>query len=154
MTAEPLAVGDLAPDFTLNDTHGTPVRLADLRGEPVLVVFVPMAFTGTCTSEVCEISDNFAEFEDAGVRVLAITCDPSPSQKVWQETEKLRFDLLSDFWPHGEVAQAYGVFNAERGTAVRASFLLDAGGVVRERIVNPGGQARDFSWYRSAVGVL
>lgn len=150
----PLAVGDLAPDFELSDTHGSPVRLAALRGEAVMLVFVPLAFTGRCTGEVCELSENLGDFERAGVRVLGITCDPTPAQRVWQEQEGLTFDLLSDFWPHGEVARAYGVFDAERGVAVRASFLVDAEGVVRERIVNPVTQARPLAWYRGAVGAL
>lgn len=147
-------VGDLAPDFELSDTHGSPVRLTELRGGPVMLVFVPAAFTGTCTGEVCELSENLAEFDDARVRVLVITCDPTPSQRVWQEQEGLRLDLLSDFWPHGEVARAYGVFKEDAGVSLRASFLVDAEGVVRERVVNPTTEARGLDWYRSALGVL
>lgn len=147
-------VGDLAPDFELSDTHGSPVRLSELRGEPVMLVFVPAAFTGRCTSEVCELSENLAELEDAGVRVLGITCDPTPAQRVWQDSEGLRFDLLSDFWPHGEVSRAYGVFLEDRGVSLRASFLVDAEGVVRERVVNPTTEVRPFAWYRSAIGAL
>lgn len=145
-------VGDLAPDFELSDTHGSPVRLSDLRGEKVMLVFVPAAFTGRCTGEVCELSENLSEFDDAGVRVLGITCDPTASQRVWQETEGITFDLLSDFWPHGEVARAYGVFVEERGVALRASFLVDAEGIIRERIVNPSTQVRGLDWYRTAIG--
>lgn len=147
-------VGDLAPDFELSDTHGSPVRLSELRGEAVMLVFVPAAFTGKCTGEVCELSGNLAEFNDAGVRVLGITCDPTPAQRVWQENEGLQFDLLSDFWPHGEVARAYGVFKEEAGLSLRASFLVDADGVIRERIVNPTTEARSLGWYRDAIGVL
>lgn len=154
MTSHAPSVGDLAPDFELSDTHGSPVRLSELRGEAVMLVFVPLAFTGKCTGEVCEISDNLAEFNDAGVRVLGITCDPSPAQRVWQETEGLKFDLLSDFWPHGEVSRAYGVFKEDAGVPLRASFLVDAEGIIRERIVNPTTQARELAWYRDAIGVL
>lgn len=147
-------VGDIAPDFELSDTHGSPVRLSELRGEAVMLVFVPLAFTGKCTGEVCELSDNLAQFDEAGVRVLGITCDPTPAQRVWQESEGLSFDLLSDFWPHGEVSRAYGVFKEDAGVPLRASFLVDADGVVRERIVNPTTEARELSWYREAIGVL
>ena len=147
-------VGEPAPDFTLQDVHGTPVTLSDLRGTPVLVVFFPFAFSGICAGEMCEIRDNLEDFETAGVRVLAISCDPVYSLRAWSEQEGYDFDLLSDFWPHGEVARAYGVFDAERGVAVRASFLVDAEGVVRERIVNPVTQARPLAWYRGAVGAL
>jgi len=153
MTTGP-GVGDLAPEFELSDTHGSPVRLSELRGQAVMLVFVPAAFTGRCTGEVCELSENLTEFEDAGVRVLAITCDPTPAQRVWQESEGLRLELLSDFWPHGEVARAYGVFRDDAGVSLRASFLIDALGVIRERIVNPATQARPLSWYRSALGGL
>ena len=145
-------VGDLAPDFELSDTHGSPVRLSELRGERVMLVFVPAAFTGRCTSEVCELSENLAEFAEAGVRVLGITCDPTPAQRVWQETEGLELELVSDFWPHGAVARAYGVLREDAGVSLRASFLVDAEGVIRERIVNPTTQVRGIDWYRSAIG--
>ncbi|WP_407671907.1 peroxiredoxin [Oerskovia douganii] len=146
--------GDLAPDFTLTDTHGTPVRLADLRGGPVLLVFVPFAFSGTCTSELCELRDNIAEFETAGVSLYAISCDPVFSLKAWAAQEGYTFDLLSDFWPHGEVARRYGVFDDADGLAVRGSFLIDSGGVVRWSVVNPRGQRRDLAGYRAALASL
>src|SRR4051794_5193265 len=69
-------VGDAAPDFSLPDTHGTPVTLSGLRGGPTVLVFVPFAFSGTCTGELCELRDNIAEFEQAGVHVAVISCDP------------------------------------------------------------------------------
>ncbi|MDQ2623814.1 MAG: peroxiredoxin [Actinomycetota bacterium] len=147
-------VGDLAPDFELSDTHGAPVRLSALRGESVMLVFVPAAFTGRCTSEVCELSENLAEFSAAGVRVLGITCDPTPAQRAWQDSEGLAFDLVSDFWPHGEVARAYGVLKEDAGVSLRASFLVDADGVIRERVVNPTTQVRGLDWYRTAIGAL
>ena len=144
----------MAPDFELSDTHGSPVRLSALRGEPVMLVFVPAAFTGRCTGELCELSENLAELDAAGVRVIAVTCDPTPAQRVWQDTEGITFDLVSDFWPHGEVARAYGVFVKESGMSLRASFLIDAEGVVRDRIVKPSTQVRPFEWYRTAVASL
>ena len=147
-------VGDPAPDFSLPDTHGTPVRLAELRGTRVALVFVPFAFTGTCTGELRELRDNLGLFEDAGVRLLVVSCDPMASQRAWAEQEHVGFDLLSDFWPHGTAAAAYGVFDAERGRAVRGSFLIDAAGIVRWTVVNPAGRARDLAGYRAALGTL
>jgi len=147
-------VGDRGPDFTLPDTHGTPVRLAELQGTPVVLVFVPFAFTGVCTGELSELRDNLGELEAAGVRLLVVSCDATASQRAWAEQEGFGFDLLSDFWPHGAAAQAYGVFDAERGRAVRGSFLIDAGGVVRWAVVNPAGQARDLAGYRGALATL
>ena len=149
-----LAVGDAAPDFTLPNTHGTPVRLGDLRGAPVLVVFVPFAFSGTCTDELCEIRDNIEEFESAGVELLVVSCDAMYSLKAWAAQEGYSFDLLSDFWPHGDVARAYGVFDDERGLAVRGSFLIDADGILRWAVVNERGQRRDFGGYRAALAAL
>lgn len=149
-----IEVGQLAPDFSLPNTHGTPVTLSELRGEPVLVVFYPFAFSGICTGELCELRDNFALFQDARVKLVAISCDPMFSLKAWTEQEGFEFDLLSDFWPHGKTSSDYGVFNSERGLATRGSFLIDAEGVVRWAVVNEPGQARDFAGYRAAVDAL
>ena len=146
--------GDVAPDFTLTDTHGTPVRLSDLRGGPVLLVFVPFAFSGTCTSELCELRDNIEDFETAGVTLFAISCDPVFSLKAWAAQEGYTFELLSDFWPHGEVSRQYGVFDDARGLAIRGSFLIDADGVVRWSVVNPRGQRRDLAGYKAALAEL
>ncbi|WP_029287946.1 peroxiredoxin [Cellulomonas sp. HZM] len=146
--------GDVAPDFTLTDTHGTPVSLSGLRGGPVAIVFVPFAFSGTCTGELCELRDNISAFQDAGVQLLVISCDPVHSLRAWAEHEGYGFELLSDFWPHGEVARAYGVFDDERGFARRGSFLVDAEGTVVWSVVNEAGQARPLSAYREALGRL
>jgi peroxiredoxin len=148
---ESLKPGDPAPDFTLPDTHGTPTALSDLRGTPVLVVFVPFAFSGTCTSELCELRDNIEDFETAGVRLLVISTDAVFTLKAWQAAEGYQFDLLSDFWPHGEVARDYGVFDEGSGIALRGTFLIDADGIVRWCVVNPRGRARDLEDYRRAV---
>lgn len=153
-TTVALAVGDPAPDFTLSSTHGTPVSLADLRGGPVLVVFVPFAFSRTCTGELCELRDNIEAFEAADVTLLVISCDARYSLKAWAEQDGYTFDLLSDFWPHGAVAQAYGVFDAERGLAVRGSFLIDAEGTVRWAVVNSPGERRDLAAYHAALAAL
>jgi mycoredoxin-dependent peroxiredoxin len=159
MTLQPaiqpaLRPGDPAPDFTLPDTHGTPVHLADLRGEPVLVVFYPFAFSGICTGELCELRDNIEDFETAGVRLLAVSTDPVYTLKAWQEQEGFGFDLLSDFWPHGDVATSYGVFDETTGIALRGSFLVDADGIVRWAVVNPRGQRRDLDAYRQALAEI
>ncbi|MFS0700501.1 peroxiredoxin [Cellulomonas sp. 179-A 4D5 NHS] len=150
----PVGVGDPAPDFTLDDTHGTPVRLGGLRGAPVLVVFVPFAFSGRCTQELCALRDDLAELEAAGARLLVISCDATFSLRAWAEHEGYTFPLLSDFWPHGEVARAYGVFDEAHGLALRGSFLVDAEGVVRWCVRNPRGVVRDVAEYRAALAAL
>lgn len=147
-------VGDLAPDFTLTDTHGEPVALSQLRGTPVVVVFFPFAFSGICTGELCELRDNIATFDDAGVRLLAVSCDSMFALRAWREREGYAFDLLSDFWPHGAVARRYGVFDAESGLALRGSFLIDADGVIRWAVRHPRGQARDLAGYQAALALL
>ena len=150
----PPAPGDAAPELALPDTHGTPVSLAGMRGMPVVVVFFPFAFSGTCTSELCELRDNIDDFEGAGVRLLGVSCDPQHTLRAWGEQEGFGFDLLSDFWPHGTASRAYGVFDDATGIAGRGSFLIDADGVVRWAAVNPRGKARDLGAYRAALAGL
>lgn len=156
MTAGPAApqVGRPAPAFSLPDTHGTPVTLAGLAGGPVALVFVPFAFSATCTGELCELRDNLAAFQQAGVHLAAISCDPMFSLRAWAEQEGYSFDLLSDFWPHGAAARAYGVFDEGAGIALRGSFLVDADGILRWSVVNPRGQARPLSGYLEALAAL
>jgi peroxiredoxin len=148
------ALGDAAPDFELLNQFGEPVRLSDLRGRNVVLVFFPFAFSGICTGELCEIRDNLALFEDAGAVVLGISVDSKFAQRAYAEKEGYAFDLLADFWPHGAVAEQYGVFDAGSGMARRGTFIIDAAGTVRYVVVNPRGQARDLSEYRAALAGL
>lgn len=151
----PLGVGDIAPDFRLKDQYGQTVSLEDFRGRKnVVLVFYPFAFSGICTGELREIRDRLEDFQGDDVEVLAISCDPMYSLRAWADTEGLFFPLLSDFWPHGEVARAYGVFSEEIGFAIRGTFLIDAGGVVRWTLVNGPGEARDFDGFRAALAQL
>ncbi|QCR19409.1 peroxiredoxin [Agrococcus sp. SGAir0287] len=147
-------VGDIAPDFTLVDHHGEEVTLSQLRGRPVALVFFPLAFTGTCTGELCELRDAMELFDDAGVELLAISVDSKATLARFAEEEGYRFRLLSDFWPHGEVASRYGAFLPERGFATRATFLVDAHGLVAAAFRTEPGQARDLAAYREALAAL
>ncbi len=149
-----LSVGDLAPEFSLPDQDRQVVSLADLRGTPVLLVFYPFAFSGICTGELCQLRDELATYTGAGVRVLAISTDPAPALKAWRAQEEFDFPLLSDFWPHGTVAQAYGVFHDKAGMAVRGTFLVDAGGRIVFTEVNGPGDARQQSGWKDAVAQL
>lgn len=149
------AVGDVAPDFSLPDQHGQDVSLSGFRGDKaVLLVFYPFAFSGICTGELREIRDDLGRFEGDAVQVLAISCDPMFTLRAWADVEGYFFPLLSDFWPHGEVASSYGVFSGEGGFASRGTFLVDADGVVRWSLVNGPGEARDFSGYHAALESL
>jgi peroxiredoxin (alkyl hydroperoxide reductase subunit C) len=154
MTASsaPLSIGDIAPDFALKDQNGQEFSLADFRGRKnVVIVFYPFAFSGICTGELCEIRDNLGDFVSDDVQVLAISCDHMFSQRAWADKEGYFFPLLSDYWPHGGVAQAFGVFNEKAGAAVRGTFLVDTEGVIRWSLVNEIGEGRDFSGYHAAL---
>jgi mycoredoxin-dependent peroxiredoxin len=151
----PLTVGDVAPEFTLRDQNGQDVSLADFRGvKNVVVVFYPFAFSGICTGELCEIRDNLGAFVSDDVQVLGISCDHMFSQRAWADREGYFFPLLSDYWPHGAVAQAFGVFHETVGAALRGTFLIDRDGVIRWSLINEIGQARDFSGYHAALAEL
>jgi len=149
-----ISVGDSAPDFSLPDQDKQVVSLAELRGTPVLLVFYPFAFSGICTGELCHLRDELAVYTDAGVRVLAVSTDPVFSLKAFREKESFDFPLLSDFWPHGATAQAYGVFNEKAGMALRGTFLIDAEGTVAFAEVNAPGDAREQSGWKDAVSQL
>ena len=146
-----LSVGDVAPAFSLPDQDRQVVSLADLRGTPVLLVFYPFAFSRICTGELCQLRDELATYTDAGVRVLAVSTDPAPALKAWRAEQDFDFPLLSDFWPHGSVAQAYGVFNDRAGMAVRGTFIVDAEGRIAFTEVNGPGDARQQSGWKDAV---
>jgi len=152
MTVE---VGSQAPDFTLNDYNKQAVKLSSFQGEkPVLLVFYPFAFSGICTGELCQLRDEFADYDGNGVQVIGVSVDTPFSLKAWAEQEGYQFPLLSDFWPHGEVAKAYGVFNETAGLATRGTFLIDKDGVVRFAEINQPGEARDQQAWKKAVASL
>lgn len=156
-----IQVGDKAPDFELKDNHGRTVRLSDFRGgghakhaKNVVLIFYPFAFTGVCTGELCEVRDNLPRFADRDTQVLAVSNDSIHTLRVFAEQENLEYPLLSDFWPHGEVSRAYGVFAEDKGCAVRGTFVIDKEGVVRWTVVNALPDARDLGQYVSALDTL
>lgn len=151
----PIEPGNTAPDFTLKDQNNQEVTLADFRGEKnVLLVFYPFAFTGVCEGELCGIRDDLDTYQTDDVQVLSVSIDSPFAHKVWAQREGFEFPLLSDFWPHGEVARAYGVFNEEKGMANRGTFVIDKTGVVRFSEMNMPGDARDQGAWRKALAEL
>lgn len=123
-------VGELAPDFSLDSTAGTPVRLSDHRGErSVLLAFFPLAFTSTCTAEVCELSSDFDRYVGANVAVLPMSVDSVPTLREFKAKHSIRVEMLSDF--RREVSRLYGVLDEDRFFARRAYVLIDREGVVR-----------------------
>ena len=129
-----LSIGDAAPDFELKDQDGNEVSLNDLKGRKTLIVFIPFPFTGICEGELCDIRDNLHQLQSFDANVVSITCDTRPANKAWADSQNFGFQVLSDFWPHGATAQAYGCFNDITGSAMRATYVLDADGVVRDII--------------------
>jgi peroxiredoxin len=150
-----LTLGTPAPDLTLMDQHGSPVTLSSFKGEKnVVILFYPFAFSGICTGELCALRDDLAAFQNDDVQLLAISCDPMYAQRAFAEQEGYKFPVLADFWPHGAAAKAFGVFNEERGCAVRGTFIVDKSGNLVWQIVNGLGDARNLVEYKSALASL
>jgi peroxiredoxin (alkyl hydroperoxide reductase subunit C) len=151
----PLAVGDVAPDFTLVDQYGADVSLSSVRDvKNAVVVFYPAAFSGICRGELREIRDSLEDFQTDDIQVFAVSCDSMYTLRAWADAEGHFFPLLSDFWPHGDVARSYGVFDDGEGFARRGTFLLDKQGRVVWTDVRGIGQGRDFTAYREALTAL
>lgn len=148
-------IGRIAPDFELVDQHGTPVRLSSYRGRRnVVLVFFPWAFSGICSSELTALRDGAAEFQNETTQLLAVSTDSKFVQRVFADREGFEFPLLADFWPHGEVARRFGVFDDAAGVALRGSFVIDRGGVLRWNVVHGIPDARDPADYRRALAEL
>jgi mycoredoxin-dependent peroxiredoxin len=153
-----IEVGTPAPDFELKDNHGRTVRLSDFRAadaaggaKNVVLLFYPFSFTGVCTGELCALRDQLPSFVNEDTQLLAVSNDSIHTLRVFAEREGLEYPLLSDFWPHGEVSRAYGVFDEEKGCAVRGTFIIDKSGVVRWTVVNGLPDARDLGEYIKAL---
>ena len=152
---EPLEVGATAPDFTLRDQNNQHVSLASLRERGrVLVVFFPLAFTGTCEGELGYIRDHLPQFENDELTTVAVSVGPPPTHKVWSSAQGFLFPILADFWPHGEVADDYGVFDDQRGIANRGTFLLDRDGTVLFSAMVGPGEARTSETWDAALAAL
>ncbi|MBB2913246.1 peroxiredoxin [Streptosporangium becharense] len=147
-------VGAQAPDFELKDQHGTPVKLSQHRGKKIVLIFYPLAFTGVCGRELDAVRDEFAPELPDDVLLLTVSVDSMFAHRTWADQQGYTFPLLSDFWPHGAAAKAYGVFDEEGGVARRATFVIDGEGVVRWSVVNPISQARDLAEYRKVLADL
>jgi peroxiredoxin len=150
-----ISVGSAAPDFSLRNQHGTPVALSEFAGvKDVVLVFYPFAFSGVCTSELEEIRERLTEIIDERTELLAVSCDHRYSLRAYAERDGYEFSLLSDFWPHGEVSRAYGVFDEAAGCAGRSTVIVDRDGVVRWTVHLEIGEARDFERYLRVLADL
>jgi peroxiredoxin (alkyl hydroperoxide reductase subunit C) len=150
-----IEVGHEAPDFTLRNQNNEEVTLSSFRGKrAVLIIFYPLAFTGICTGELCAVRDDLPTFQNDDVQVMTISVDSAYTHKIFSEREHYEFPLLADFWPHGAVAQQYGVFNEITGFANRGTFLVDKDGIVRFAEMNKPGEGRDPQGWRDAIAAL
>jgi peroxiredoxin len=150
-----LTVGTTAPDFTLRDQNQQPVSLSDYRGvKNVLLVFFPLAFTGICQGELDQLRDHLPDFENDDSVALAISVGPPATHKVWAAESGFLFPVLSDFWPHGAVSQAYGVFNDDAGISNRGTFVIDRSGIIRFAEMKQPGEARDQQLWTDALRAL
>jgi len=141
-----------APDFELPNQFGEHIRLTEFRGrKPVALVFFPLAFSSTCTTELCDLRDNLALFNDNAVELIGISVDSKATLRAFAEQEGYDFTLLADFWPHGDVARDYGVFLENKGFANRATFLIDINGIIRASFISSPGEPRSIDEYRAAL---
>ena len=141
-----------APDFELPNQFGEHVRLGEFKGKkPVALVFFPLAFSSTCTSEMCDLRDNLAMFKTNGIELIGISVDSKATLRSFADAEGYDFTLLADFWPHGGVAKEYGVFLENKGFANRATFLIDINGIIRASFITAPGEPRSIAEYRAAV---
>jgi len=147
-----VSAGAPAPGFTLPNIDNTPFSLEQAKGHKTLLVFIPFPWTGICDGEACTLRDHFADLNALDANVVLVTTYPRPALAKWAEENGFAFPVLSDFWPHGEVSRLYGVFNEERGCANRATFVLDAAGMVREVIATDSlGTPREYGAYTEAL---
>ncbi|WP_235900665.1 peroxiredoxin [Lolliginicoccus suaedae] len=148
-------MGDVAPGFTLRDQNNQRVSLADYRGsKDVLLVFFPLAYTGTCQGELGQIRDNIDTFRNDTTEILTISVSAPPVHKIWSAEQGYLFPILADFWPHGEIAARYGVLNEKNGTPDRGTFLIDRGGIIRYAEIGPPGKPRDQLQWQAAIEAL
>jgi mycoredoxin-dependent peroxiredoxin len=139
------ANGTPAPDFTAPNQHGESITLSGLRGGPVVIIFYPWAFSSICRSELADVRSHNDEFAALGARLIAVSCDAMFTLRAFADQEGLAFDLVSDHWPHGAIADSYGVFDQQLGCALRGSFILDSKGKIIWQVVNQIGDRRQVA---------
>jgi peroxiredoxin len=152
--SDTLKLGQSAPGFTARNQYGELLTVNGLRGAPAVIIFYPWAFSSICRDELAAIRDDHERFVAVGTRVLAVSCDAMYTLRAYADAEGIPFDLLSDHWPHGAIAQAYGVFDEEAGCARRGTFVLDSAGLIRWRQVNQINEPRELAAVLAASGNL
>lgn len=151
----PLDIGTVAPDFTLYDQNREQLSLEDLKGHNALIVFIPFPFTGHCDNEGCQLRDGLVALGDLDAKVVVITTHALPTNAKWAAENGFEFPVLSNFWPHGDVVQAYDAFNEAVGSANRITYVLDRNGIIRDVIATDSlGTPREFKLYGEALAAI
>lgn len=141
-----IQVGDQAPDFSLKDQKDQIIRLSDLRGKKVLLSWHPLAWTAVCTDQMRALEVNWQAFQNLNTVPLGFSVDAPPCKKVWAAALLINnISLPSDFWPHGKVAQDYGIFIESKGISERANIIIDENGIVKWVKVYPIKQLPDIN---------
>ncbi len=153
-----IQVGTPAPDFTLYDSNKQQVKLSDKKGNPVVLLFFPLAFTGVCTEELCSVRDNMSVYDGLKAQVLAISVDSVFTLEKFKQEQQYQFTLLSDF--NKEVAGRYGCLYEDfvlgmKGVAKRSAFVIDKEGVVRyAEVLEDAGKVPDFESIRRTLEAI
>ena len=145
-------IGEKLPDFELTNVNREKMKTEDFLGEKTMFVFMPFPFSGVCTPEVCELRDNSSLMEEANMNTVIITVGAWATNLTWATQYDIKFPILADFWPHGEVAQKFGCFNEKVGTAMRYSYLTNEENIITEIIKSDELPiARDFGEYKKSL---
>jgi peroxiredoxin len=151
--AEAIKVGEKAPDFALKDHKGNDVTLSQLKGKKVVLGFHPLAWTGVCAEQMKNLEKDFARMESLNAVALGISVDSSFSKNAWAKSLNIeKTPLLADFWPHGGVAQTYGVFDEEGGISKRTVFVVDEQGTIIWHKIYPMKEVPDMEEIIKALG--
>ncbi len=150
-----LQIGDQAPSFKLFNTDKKEVTLEDFQGKDLIVLFFPLAFTGTCTTELCTIRDDIANYNNANASIVAISIDSFATLGKFKEDQNLNFDLLSDF--NKEVSESYGALYDEfvlgmRGVSKRSAFVIGGDGKIKyAEVLESAGDLPNFDAIQAAL---
>lgn len=148
-------VGMEAPDFTLPDKNGQDVTLSSFRGlRNVLLVFFPSGYSGISDGELKQVRDDLDSFQNQNTQFLGVCVSQVFTLRALATESRYTFPLLSDFWPHGEVAKKYGVFDGDRGWATNGTFVIDKAGYLRWSEHNVVAESRDPSVWRQVLSTL
>ena len=149
-----LNIGDKIPEFELYNHDKLKHSDKDFLGQKTMFVFMPFPFSSVCDKEICELRDYQESFMKENTNTVLITVGASPTNRAWSEQYNIEFPILSDFWPHGEVAKKFGCFHDKSGIALRYTYITNEKNVITEIIKSDEiGVERDFSEYSESFSI-